>query len=128
VARLMQKLKVSCPPPSLLETTTKVSSGLVLNRLPPGGLEVTALGAKEGASPASLIFVGDSSRSAAVTGTESSSGGELSSSQVFLVFSSQTPASNLFGFPPSSAPDLGFPVDPAPSSAPVFKFTPLGTL
>jgi hypothetical protein len=89
VARLMRKPKVSCPPPSLPKTTTEVSSGLVLNRLPPGGLEVTALGAKEGASLASSVFVGDSSRSeplsAAVTGTESSSEGELSSSQVFPV-------------------------------------------
>jgi hypothetical protein len=56
---------------------------LVLNRLPPGGLEVIALGAKEGASPASSVFVGGSRSepsSAAVTGTvtgmESCFGGE----------------------------------------------------
>jgi hypothetical protein len=114
----------------------EVSSGLALNRFPPGGLEVIALGAKEGASPASSVFVGDSSRSEpssavdtrTITGTESSSWGESSSSQVFPVFSSRTPASNLFGFPPSSAPDLGFPGDPTTDSASVFKFTPLGTL
>jgi hypothetical protein len=47
---------------------------------------------------------------------------------VFPVFSSRTPASNLFGFPHLPALDLGFPVDPAPYSASVFKFTPLGTL
>jgi hypothetical protein len=109
VARLMRKPKVSCPPPSLSETTSEVSSGLVVNRLPPGGLEVTALGATEGASPASSVFVGDSfmsePSSAAVIGTESSSGGESSSSQVFLVFSSRTPASKVFIFPPSPAPD-----------------------
>jgi hypothetical protein len=55
----MRKLKVSCLPPFLPELTPEVSSGLVLNRLPPGGLEVTALGATEGASPASSVFVGD---------------------------------------------------------------------
>jgi hypothetical protein len=59
---------------------------------------------------------------------ESSSGSESSSSQVFPVFSSQTLASKVFGFHPSPASDLGFPADPAPSSAPVFKFIPLGTL
>jgi hypothetical protein len=67
----------------------------------------------------------------AVTGTApfmSSSRGESSSSQVFPVSSSRTPASKEFDFPPSPAPDLGFPVDPAPPSTPVFKFTPLGTL
>jgi hypothetical protein len=135
MARLMRKPKVSCLPPSLLETTPEVSFGLVLNRLPPGGLEVTTLGATEGASPTSLVFGGDSFRSepssATVTGTDpflSSSGGESSSSQMFLVYSSQTPASKVFGFPLSLAPDLGFLADPAPPSAPVFKFTPLGTL
>jgi len=113
--------------------TTEVSFGLVLNRLPPGGLEVTALGAKEGASPASSDFVGVSSRpepssaadSGTVSGTESSSRGESSKSQVFPAVSSQTPASNLFSFPPSLAPDLGFPADPASFS---FKFSPLGKL
>jgi hypothetical protein len=67
---------------------------------------------------------------AAVTGTDpflSSSGGESSSFQVFLVYSSRTPASKVFGFPPSSAPDQGFSTDLAPL-APVFKFTLLGTL
>jgi hypothetical protein len=91
------------------------------------------LGAKEGASPASSAFVGVFSRpessSAAdtwtVSGTESSSGGESSRSQVFPAVSSQTPASNLFSFPPSPALDLGFPADPASFS---FKFTPLGKL
>jgi hypothetical protein len=109
----------------------EVSSELVLNRLPPGGLEVTVLGAKEGASPASSAFVGDFSKSepssaavtGTVTGTKSSSGGESSSSQVFPAVSSQTPASNLFGFPPSPELDLGFPAGSAS-----FKFTPLGKL
>jgi hypothetical protein len=136
VARLMRKPKVSCLPPSLPETTTEVSYGLVMNWLPPGGLEVTALGAKEGASPASSVFVGGSSRSepsseivtGTVTGTESSSGGESSSPHVVPVFSSRTPAFNLFGFPPSPAPDMGFPANPAPYSASIFKFTPLKTL
>jgi hypothetical protein len=131
VARLKRNPKVSCPLPFSPETSTEVSSGLVLNRLPLGGLEVTALGAKEGASPASSAFVGDFSRSepsstavtGTVTGTESSSGGDSSSSQVFPAVSSRTPASNLFGFPPSPAPDLGFPAGPAS-----FKFTPLGKL
>jgi len=66
----------------------------------------------------------------AVAGTDpfmSSFEGELSSSQMFLVYSSRTPASKEFGFPPSLTLDLGFSVDPAPL-APVFKFTPLGTL
>jgi hypothetical protein len=89
------------------------------------------LGAIEGASLASSVFVGDffesEPSSAAGTGTESSFGGVLSSSQVFPVFSSRTPASKVFGFPPWPAQDLGFPADPAPST-PVFKFTPLGTL
>jgi hypothetical protein len=88
VAQLKRKPKVSCLLPSSSVTITEVSSGLVLNRLPHGGLEVTALGAKEGASPASSVFVGDSSRSehssavdtGIVTGMESSSGGESSSS------------------------------------------------
>jgi hypothetical protein len=44
------------------------------------------------------------------------------------VFSSQSPASKVFGSPHSPTLDLGFPADPAPPSAPVFKFTPLGTL
>jgi hypothetical protein len=69
----MQKPKVSCPSPSLPETTPEVSSGLVLNWLPPGGLVVTALGATEGVSPTLSVFVGDYFRSepslAAVTGT-----------------------------------------------------------
>jgi hypothetical protein len=68
-----------------------VSSGLIMNRLPPGGLEVTSLGAKEGASLASSAFVGVSSRSEplsaadteTVSGMEVSSGGESSRSQVF---------------------------------------------
>jgi hypothetical protein len=132
VAQLMRKPKVSCPLPSSSETTMEVSSGLVLNRLPLGVLEVIALGAKAGVSPASSVFVGGSSRSepssTAVTGMESSSGGESSCPQVVLVFSSRTLASNLFGFPPSPASDLGFTGDLAPYSASVFKFTPLGTL
>jgi hypothetical protein len=133
VALHKRKLIVSCPPPSSPEKSTEVSSRLVLNRLPPGGLEVTALGAKEGASLASSAFVGVSSRSepssaantGTVSGTEVSSGGESSKSQVFPAVSSRTPASNLFGFPPSPAPDLGFPADSAFVS---FKFTPLGKL
>jgi hypothetical protein len=132
VARLMGKYKVSCPPPSLLETTPEVSSRLVLNRLPPGGLEVTSLGATEGVNPASSTFVGHSFRSepssAAVTGMESFPKGESSRSQVFPVFSSRTPASKAFSFPSLPTPDLGFPADPAPSSGPVFKFTPFGML
>lgn len=135
MARLMRKPKVSRPSPSLPETTPEVSSGLVLNRLPLGGLEVTALGIIEDASQTSSVFVGDSFRSkpssAAITGTApfmSSFGGESSSSQVFPVSSSRTPASKEFGFPPSQTPDLGFSADHAPSSKPVFKFTPLGTL
>jgi hypothetical protein len=102
--------------------------------LPLGGLEVIALGATEGASPASSVFVGDSFKlepsSEAVTGTAlfmSYSGSESSSSQVFPMSSNWTPAFKEFGFPPSPAPDLGFSADPAPS-APVFKFTPLWTL
>lgn len=58
---------------------------------------------------------------------ESSFGGVSSSSQVFSMFSSRTPASKVFGFPPSLTPDLGFRVNHAPSTL-VFKFTPLGTL
>jgi hypothetical protein len=133
VDRHKRKPIVSYPPPSSPETSTEVSSGLVLNRLPTGGLEVTALGAKEGASPASSAFVGVSSRpepsSAAdtrtVSGTEVSSRGESSRFHVFPAISSRTPASNLFGFPPSPALDLGFPADSASVS---FKFTPLGKL
>jgi hypothetical protein len=79
------------------------------------------LGAKEGASPASSAFVGGSSRSeptsaadtGTVTGTEPLFGGKLSCSQVFPGFSCRTQASDLFGFPPSPATDLGFPADPA---------------
>jgi hypothetical protein len=77
------------------------------------GLEVTLLGATKGASPASSVFVGDSFRSepssAAVTGTASftsSSGGESSSSQVFPVSSSRTPASKVYAF--LSFADRGF--------------------
>jgi hypothetical protein len=44
---------------------------------------------------------------------------------VFPAVSSQTPAFNLFGYPPSPTPDLGFPTDFASVS---FKFTPLGKL
>jgi hypothetical protein len=131
VTQLMRKPKVSRSSPSLLETTLELSSGLVLNRLPPGGLEVTGLGVIEGVSPASPIFVGDSFRSkpssAAVTRTApvvSSSGGELSSSQVFPVSSSQTPASKEFGFPPSPAPDWVF--RQILLLWLVFKFTPFG--
>lgn len=62
VARLMQKTKVSCPPPSLPKTTPEASSGLILNRLPLGSLEVTALGATEGTSPASSVFIRGSFR------------------------------------------------------------------
>jgi hypothetical protein len=92
------------------------------------------LGATEDGSPASSVFVGDSFRLepslVAVIGTDpflSSSGGESSSSQVFPVYSSRTPASKVFGFPPSPASDLGFSADPIPSAL-VFKFTPLETL
>jgi hypothetical protein len=106
VARHKRKPIVSCSPPSSPETSTEVSSRFVLNRLPPGGLEVTALGAKEGASPASSAFVGISrpepssaADTGTVSGTEVSSGGESSRSQVFPAVSSRTPASNMFGFP-----------------------------
>jgi hypothetical protein len=88
VARHKRKPIVSCPPPSSPEMSTEVSSGLVLNWLPPGGLEVTALGAKEGVSPASSNFVGVSSRpepslaadTGTISGTEVSSEGESSRS------------------------------------------------
>jgi hypothetical protein len=121
VARLKRKPKVSCPPPSLPETTLEGYSGLILNQFPPWGSEVTALGAKEGASLASSAFVGGSSRSeptsaadtGTVTGTESMFGGESSCSQVFPGFSCRTQASDLLGFPPSLATNLGFPADPA---------------
>jgi hypothetical protein len=62
VARLMRKPKVFCPPPSLLKTTPEVSSGLIMNQFLLGGLEVTALGATEGTSLASSIFIRDSFR------------------------------------------------------------------
>lgn len=42
VARLMPKAKTSRPSSSPPETTSKVSSGLILVRSPPGGLEVVA--------------------------------------------------------------------------------------
>jgi hypothetical protein len=82
VARLKRKPKVSCLSPTSSETTTEVSSGLVLNRLPPGGLEDTTLGAKEGARPGSTGFVWVSPRpepssvvdTGSVSGTESPSG------------------------------------------------------
>jgi hypothetical protein len=121
VARLKRKPKVSCPPPSLPETISEGYFGLILNRFPPKGLEVTALGAKEGASPASSAFVGGSSRSeptsatatGTVTGTKSLFGGESSCSQVLPGFSCRTQASDLFGFPLSPATNLGFLADPA---------------
>jgi hypothetical protein len=96
---------------------------------------VSALGDKVGVSPASSADVGiyprPESSSETVTGTdsgtESFSGGEPSRSQVpsAVSCSSVNPASNRFGFPPSPAPDLGFPGGPASTS---FKFTPLGKL
>jgi hypothetical protein len=135
VTRIKRKPKVSCPPPTSPETTTEMSSGLVLNRILPGGLEVSALGDKVGVSPASSADVGiyprPESSSETVTGTdsgtESFSGGESSRSQVpsAVSCSSVNPASNRFGFPPSPAPDLGFPGGPASTS---FKLTPLGKL
>jgi hypothetical protein len=131
VARLKRKPNISCPPPTSPKTTTEVSSGLVLNRIPTGGLEDTALGAKKGASPGSTGFVGVSPRpepssvadTGSISGTESPSKGESSRSQVFPAVYGRTPASNLFGFPPSPAPDLGFPAVTAS-----FKFSPLGKL
>jgi hypothetical protein len=50
VARLKRKPKVSCPAPSSPKMTSEGYYGLILNRFPPGGSEVTALEAKEGAS------------------------------------------------------------------------------
>jgi len=132
VARFMRKPNVSGPPPTSPVTTTEVSSGLVLNRIPNGGSEDTALGAKKGASPGSTGFVGVSPRpeppsvadDGFISGTESPSGGESSRSQVIPAVSSWNPASHLFGFPPSPAPDLGFPAATTVS----FNFTPLGKL
>jgi hypothetical protein len=134
VARLMPKAKVSRPSSSPSETTSKVSSGLILVRSPPRGLEVAASVATEGAGPAISVFVGGSIRSepssSAVTGTTSfmpPTGGEWSN--VHTVLSSQTPASKessegmgmvssgSFGFchPPPPAPELLLLVAPAAS-------------
>jgi hypothetical protein len=134
VARLMPKAKVSCPSRSPPEMTSKVSSGLILVRPPPRGLEVAASVATEGVGPAISISVGGSIRSepssSAVTGTTSfmpSTWGE--SSNVHTVLSGQTPASKessegmgmvssgSFGFchPPLPAPGLLLPVAPAAS-------------
>jgi hypothetical protein len=66
-----------------------------------------------------------------VTGTApflSSFGGGSSNLQVILVSPSGLPASKEFGFPPSLAPELIFSAALAPSTAPVFKFTPLRSL
>jgi len=134
VARLMPKAKVSRPSSSPPETMSKVSSGLILVRSPPGGLEVAASVATEGAGPAISVSVGGSIRSepslSAVTGTMSfmpPTGGEWSN--VHTVLSSQMPASKessegmgmvssgSFGFchPPLPAPELLLPVAPAAS-------------
>jgi hypothetical protein len=134
VAHLMPKAKVSRPSSSPPETTSKVSSRLILVRPPPGGLKVAASVATEGAGPAISISVGGSIRSEpsplAVTGTTSfmpSTGGE--SSNVHTVLSSQTPASKessegmgivssgSFGFchPPLPAPELLLSVAPVAS-------------
>jgi hypothetical protein len=93
VGRLMSKAKVFRPSSSPPKTTSKVSSGLILVRPPPGGLEVAASVATEGAGPAISVSVGGSIRSepslSAVTGTTSfmpSTGGE--SSNVHMVLSS----------------------------------------
>lgn len=75
VARLMPKAKVSRPSSLPPETTSKVSSGLILVQPPLGGLEVAVSVATEGASPAISVSVGGSIRSepslSAVTGTTS---------------------------------------------------------
>jgi hypothetical protein len=134
VGRLMTKAKVSRLSSSPTETTSKVSSGLILARPPPGGLEVAASVAAEGAGPAISVSVGGSIRpkpsSLAVTGTTSfmpSTGGE--SSNVLTVLSSQTPASKEssegmgmlssgyvgFYYPPLPALELLLPVAPAAS-------------
>jgi hypothetical protein len=130
----MPRSKVSRPSSSPPEMTSKVSSGLILVRPPPRGLEVVASVATEGAGPAISISVGGSIRSepssSAVTGTTSfmpSTGGE--SSNVHTMLSSQTPASKessegmgmvssgSLGFchPPLPAPELLLPVAPAAS-------------
>jgi len=130
----MPKAKVSRQLSSPPETTSKVSSGLILVRPPSGGLEVASSVATEDAGPAISVSVGGSIRSepssSAVTGTTSfmpSTGGE--SSNVLTVLSSQTPASKessegmgmvssgSFGFchPPLLAPELLLPVAPAAS-------------
>jgi hypothetical protein len=136
VARLMPKAKVSHPSSSPSKKSSKVSSGLILVRPPPGGLEVAASVATKGAGPAISISIGGSIRSepssSTVTRTTSfmpSTGGE--SSNVHTVLSSQTPASKessegmgmgmvssgSFGFchPPLSAPELLLLVAPAAS-------------
>jgi hypothetical protein len=129
VARLMPKAKVSHPSSSPSKKSSKVSSGLILVRPPPGGLEAAASVATEGAGPVISVSIGGSIRSepssSAVTRTMSfmpSTGGE--SSNVHTVLSSQTPASKessegmgmvssgSFGFchPPLPAPELLLPV------------------
>jgi len=138
MARLMPKAKVSHPSSSMPETTSKVSSGLILVLPPPRGLEVTASVATKGAGPAISVSVRGSIRSeplsSAITGTTSfmpSTEGELSN--VHTVLSSQTPASKessegmgmvssgSFGFchPPLPAPKLLLPVAPASSQGSV---------
>jgi hypothetical protein len=94
----MPKAIVSRPSSSPPETTSKVSFGLILARPPPGGLEVVALVAIEGAGSAILVSIGGSIRLepslSAVTGTTSflsSTGGE--SSNIHPVLSSRTPTS-----------------------------------
>jgi hypothetical protein len=130
----MPKAIVSRPSSSPPETTSKVSFGLILARPPPGGLEVVASVATEGAGPVISVSVGGSIRSEpsslAVTGTTSfmpSTGGE--SSNVLTVLSSQTLASKEssegmgmvssgylgFCYPPLPAPELLLPVAPAAS-------------
>lgn len=93
VACLITKAKVSRPSSSTPETTSKVSSRLILVQPPPKGLEVAASIATEGAGSVISVSVGGSNRSepssSAVTGTTSfmpSTGGE--SSNVHTVLSS----------------------------------------
>jgi hypothetical protein len=138
VARLMPKAKVSRPSSSTPETTSKVSTALILVRPPPRGLEVAASVATEGAGPAISVSVGGSIRSepssSAVTGTTlfmPSTGGE--SSNVHTLLLRQTPASKessegmgmvssgSFGFchPPLPAPELLLPVAPIASQGSV---------
>jgi hypothetical protein len=135
MGRLMSKAKVFRPSSSPPETTSKVSSGLILVRPPPGGLEVAASLATEGVGPAISVSVGGSIRSepssSAVTGTTSfmpSIGGE--SSNVHMVLSSQTLASkeSSEGMGMESSGYLGFCHPPLPASELLLPVAPAASL